>query len=1011
MSRKTAIVEEFDDDTDLPLPSNPLPNLGTRGPLLEQLNYSNAHSDDDMDTDYRRAGPASPPRTSTNAGSFVVPANTVDSSTYKTWTCVYPIYLDAKRPYGTGQRRVQRAKSLWWPLSKDIADAANRLGLGTLHEVNKSHPRDWENPGRVRVQWKKDGRLVNPMIKSKKQLLETICFQIQMLKPENIPKPPYNLAAPKESSPPVSNGKGKQSANVFNQNKSSKSSPTLLDVNGQKGGRRLPVPPEPHPPLTSRVSAYSPAISTGILVDAVKAGMNNPDAGLLPGAGGGGNVGKGKRKFVRRSWQDLLQRFTTQLDAHYPPFEPFNFKEIENVMRIEKVEDLTCNDVIVVVMGPTGAGKSTFIQTITERHYDNKEVGHSFRSATSEVSSLRITFKRQISGSQLNDQLAQHSGDMPLNHPSAQPEKRSSLVLVDTPGFDDTEKSDLEVLKTIAEWLKKVGAVKGSHGQNTPTRISGILYLHRITDVRISGTVLKNFDMFQKLCGTDFYRRVALVTTMWPDESDKVTDSECRRREKELKENYWNVMITMGSRVYRFTKRAESAERIINEIAGLEYGKRRDELRVEIQKEMVLQQKAIPSTRAGRHLHGLTEELVLRQNNLMTRLQTEMKHSTGLDQAVLDELLSEFIRLREERERSVSSNDGGDKLPSFSASHTSGISSDAERLDTKPHFKETRTLSCPRSYQADIRVAAHQESQTLISSVDLDERRVGSEMVKGMLKRRRKPEIRLYHTRDLHGVADVIPVHNIQDLTQDDLIIITMGPTGAGKPAQVTALRLAFKDNDKNLMLMDTPRLDDTVNFDKKTPKVIRGWLKAPTMCATITRLMHIPTECKSTFIQTVAGERYNNNEVGHNLRSATSQVSALRITFKGDQEGRKTNLVLVDTPGFDDTEKSDLDILKLIADWLKRVAERPSASIGGILYLHRITDVRMSGTVLKNFNMFQKLCGEDFFRRVILTTTMWPDANDSEERERCEIRLEDLLDNYWASMTARGSQSHEFTK
>lgn len=82
------------------------------------------------------------------------------------WTCVYPIYIDAKRAYGTGERRIARAKSVWWPLSKDIAEATNRLGLGTLHEMNKSHPRDWENPGRVRVQWKKDGRLVNPAIKS-----------------------------------------------------------------------------------------------------------------------------------------------------------------------------------------------------------------------------------------------------------------------------------------------------------------------------------------------------------------------------------------------------------------------------------------------------------------------------------------------------------------------------------------------------------------------------------------------------------------------------------------------------------------------------------------------------------------------------------------------------------------------------------------------------------------------------------------------------------------------------
>jgi len=99
------------------------------------------------------------------SSSFALPSpQTINDS--NSWTCIYPIYLDAKRPYGTGQRRVERAKSLWWPLSKDIADAAVRLGLGTLHEVTKSHPRDWENPGRVRVQWKKDGGPVNPAIKS-----------------------------------------------------------------------------------------------------------------------------------------------------------------------------------------------------------------------------------------------------------------------------------------------------------------------------------------------------------------------------------------------------------------------------------------------------------------------------------------------------------------------------------------------------------------------------------------------------------------------------------------------------------------------------------------------------------------------------------------------------------------------------------------------------------------------------------------------------------------------------
>lgn len=55
MSRRAAIVEEFDDDTDLPLPHQPLPNTGSSGPLLEEIN-----SDDEYDLPSQRAGPASP---------------------------------------------------------------------------------------------------------------------------------------------------------------------------------------------------------------------------------------------------------------------------------------------------------------------------------------------------------------------------------------------------------------------------------------------------------------------------------------------------------------------------------------------------------------------------------------------------------------------------------------------------------------------------------------------------------------------------------------------------------------------------------------------------------------------------------------------------------------------------------------------------------------------------------------------------------------------------------------
>ncbi|RDB27476.1 Signal recognition particle SEC65 subunit [Hypsizygus marmoreus] len=310
MSRRAAIVEEFDDDTDLPLPSHPLPNTGSRGPLLEEMHIS----DDEFEPSQPRAGPASPSsqsqfRPTSSGGSRPDQSSSVtDITPYKTWTCIYPIYVDAKRPYGTGQRRIERAKGLWWPLSKDIADAANRLGLGTLHEVNKCHPRDWENPGRVRVQWKKDGKLMNPMVQTttqEKQLLEVICFQIQHIKPENIPKPPYNttpsiIAVP---TPSAKTPNGAPSSNKGKQPAATKSKSPTAPQSKQVGGRRLPIPPEPHPPLASRVSAYSPAISTGVLIETVKAGMSateGPAAGAVPAAPGmPGGVQKGKRKVVR----------------------------------------------------------------------------------------------------------------------------------------------------------------------------------------------------------------------------------------------------------------------------------------------------------------------------------------------------------------------------------------------------------------------------------------------------------------------------------------------------------------------------------------------------------------------------------------------------------------------------------------------------------------------------------------------------------------------------------------
>ena len=52
------------------------------------------------------------------------------------------------------------------PLAREIVDAVQLLGLKTVFEPGKTHPRDWANPGRVRVLVKEGGRARSARVKN-----------------------------------------------------------------------------------------------------------------------------------------------------------------------------------------------------------------------------------------------------------------------------------------------------------------------------------------------------------------------------------------------------------------------------------------------------------------------------------------------------------------------------------------------------------------------------------------------------------------------------------------------------------------------------------------------------------------------------------------------------------------------------------------------------------------------------------------------------------------------------
>ncbi|KAJ9298118.1 hypothetical protein DTO271G3_3723 [Paecilomyces variotii] len=88
----------------------------------------------------------------------------------KHFQCLYPVYFDKTRSRAEG-RKVGSELAVENPLARDILDAVQMLGLRVGFEPEKLHPKDWANPGRVRVMLKnEDGTPANPKVKNKHHL-------------------------------------------------------------------------------------------------------------------------------------------------------------------------------------------------------------------------------------------------------------------------------------------------------------------------------------------------------------------------------------------------------------------------------------------------------------------------------------------------------------------------------------------------------------------------------------------------------------------------------------------------------------------------------------------------------------------------------------------------------------------------------------------------------------------------------------------------------------------------
>ncbi|KAG8798111.1 hypothetical protein FRC16_007994 [Serendipita sp. 398] len=197
--------------------------------------------------------------------------------------------------------------------------------------------------------------------------------------------------------------------------------------------------------------------------------------------------------------------------------------------------------------------------------------------------------------------------------------EEQTIWFVETPGFDDTYTSDIEILTMIAEFLIKV--------RHNNLKLDTILYFHRITDREMKGSVLKNLRMFASICGNVAMPNVVVVMTMW-SLLPRREIGELRR--KELEADFWNSMLNEGCRVAGFGDSYESAHRIISGEKEIPFSyPRKGQEGILLSIQLVDQHKKLKETEAGITLRQQSMQLIKDKKEAKKRLKEFSKRQNN----------------------------------------------------------------------------------------------------------------------------------------------------------------------------------------------------------------------------------------------------------------------------------------------------------------------------------------------------------------------------------------------
>ncbi|KAJ3508732.1 hypothetical protein NLJ89_g5593 [Agrocybe chaxingu] len=279
-------------------------------------------------------------------------------------------------------------------------------------------------------------------------------------------------------------------------------------------------------------------------------------------------------------------------------------------------------EAVIALMGPTGTGKSTFINLLTND--ENIRIGHDLESQTFDVSTSRYVDR----------------------------EAGLAVTFVDTPGFDDSRDgvTDTDILRKIADFLQAEWVlfvfvlldidIKRYRGGR---KLNGIIYLHRISDPRMGGMAKKNLRMFKELCGDNSLVNVLIVTTNW----NLVDEKEGSARQAALAQGAFKPFVDSGVRLFRHDKGLESTRLIISELMDQE------PVALKIQEELDAG-RSLGETSAGAVIIEELQELQKKHEEEMESLRKEIEDAARAnDEELRLELAEERRKLEETMARAV----------------------------------------------------------------------------------------------------------------------------------------------------------------------------------------------------------------------------------------------------------------------------------------------------------------------------------------------------------------------